>query len=153
MTFTDTFNLYFSGETLELGYFPPAHTDTDIYIHYRKGDVLHMGDIWFSGFYPLIDTSTGGNINGMIAAAEKGASLAGGDTVIVPGHGPVGNKSDLEEYRDMLVTVRDRVKAQKSAGKTVEEVVASKPTSDLDATWGHGMIGPDFFVNFVYTSL
>jgi len=153
LTFTDTFSVHFSGETLELGYFPPAHTDTDIYIHYLIGDVLHMGDIWFNAFYPLIDTSTGGNIDGMIAAADKGTRLAGPDTKIVPGHGPVGNKGDLEKYRDMLVTVRDRVKAQKSAGKTAEEVVASKPTSDLDATWGHGSISPDFFVNFVYSSL
>jgi len=152
-TFTTDFKLYFNGEELSLAYFAPAHTDTDIYIRYEKSNVLHMGDIWFNGFYPLIDTGTGGKIDGMIAASERGLSLADAETKIVPGHGPVGDKAGLTKYRDMLVTVRDRVKAQKSAGKSLEEVVAAKPTADLDPVWGNGFLKPDLFVTFVYNSL
>jgi cyclase len=152
-TFTTNFKLYFNGEELSLGYILPAHTDSDIYIRYETSNVLHMGDTWFNGFYPFIDTSTGGRIDGMIAAAERGLSLADADTKIVPGHGPMGDKAALGKYRDMLVVVRDRVKAQKSAGKSLQEVVAAKPTADLDAVWGNGFLKPEQFVTIVYSSL
>jgi cyclase len=152
-TFTDNTALYFDNEQIHLGYFAPAHTDSDIYVHYQNGNVLHMGDIWFNGNYPLIDASSGGNIDGMIAASGKGIGLADADTKIVPGHGPLGDKAGLTKYHDMLVTVRERVKKQKDAGKSLAEVTAAKPTADLDATWGNGFIKPDFFVNFVYSTL
>jgi glyoxylase-like metal-dependent hydrolase (beta-lactamase superfamily II) len=122
-------------------------------VHYANGNVLHMGDIWFNGTYPLIDVSTGGNINGMIAGAEQGIQLADGDTKIVPGHGPIGDKGGLTSYRDMLATVRDRVKKQKDAGKSLAEVTATKPTADFDAKWAGGTIKGDFFVNLVYSTL
>jgi len=152
-TFTEGTALYFNNERLHLGYFSPAHTDGDIYVHYANGNVLHMGDIWFNGNYPLIDGSTGGTINGMIAASEQGIKLADADTKIVPGHGPLGDKAGLTKYHDMLATVRDRVKKQKDAGKSLAEVTAAKPTADLDAQWGNGSIKPDFFVNLVYSTL
>jgi cyclase len=152
-TFTENTAVYFGNEQIHLGYFLPAHTDTDIFVHYQNANVLHMGDIWFNPNYPLIDRSTGGNINGMIAASDKGVKMADADTKIVPGHGPLGDQAGLAKYRDMLVTVRDRVKKQKDAGKSLAEVTAAKPTADLDAQWGTGFIKPDFFVNFVYSTL
>jgi len=152
-TFTDSTVLYFDNEQMHLGYFSPAHTDGDIYVQYANGNVLHMGDIWFNGNYPLIDVSTGGTINGMIAASDQGIKLADADTKIVPGHGPLGDKAGLTKYHDMLVTVRDRVKKQKDAGQSLAEVTAAKPTADLDAQWGNGSIKPDFFVNLVYSTL
>jgi glyoxylase-like metal-dependent hydrolase (beta-lactamase superfamily II) len=152
-TFTGDTALYFGNEQIHLGYFSPAHTDTDIYVHYANGNVLHMGDIWFNGNYPLIDAGTLGNINGMITASEHGVRLADADTKIVPGHGPLGDRGGLKEYHDMLATVRDRVKKQKDAGKSLAEVTAAKPTADLDAKWGNGSIKPDFFVNLVYSTL
>jgi cyclase len=152
-TFADAFKLYFDGEELSLGYFTPAHTDTDIYVQYASGNVLHMGDIWFNGTYPLIDASTKGNIDGMIAASTRGMGLADANTKIVPGHGPLGDKAGLTKYRDMLVTVRDRVRALKAAGKSLQEAVAAKPTADLDATWGQGFINGDFFTTLVYSTL
>jgi cyclase len=152
-TFAQDFNLYFNHEQLSLGYFSPAHTDTDIFIRYANGNVLHMGDIWFNPTYPLIDAGTRGNINGMIAGSTRGIELANADTKIVPGHGPLGDKAGLTKYRDMLATVRDRVQAQKSAGKSLEEVVAAKPTADLDSDWAKGFIKGDLFVSFVYSTL
>ena len=152
-TFADAFRLYLNGEDLSLSYFPPAHTDTDIYIHYAKGNVLHMGDIWFNGTFPLIDESTKGNINGMITAANRGIALADANTKIVPGHGPLGDRAALSKYRDMLVTVHDRVQALKSSGKSLDEVVAAKPTADLNDQWGKGFINGDVFAGFVYRTL
>jgi cyclase len=152
-TFTDRTALYFDNEQMHLGYFSPAHTDSDIYVHYQNGNVLHMGDIWFNGTYPLIDASTGGNINGMVAASAKGIEMADADTKIVPGHGALADKAGLTKYHDMLATVRDRVKKAKDAGKSAEEVTAAKPTADLDAQWGTGFIKGDTFVNFVYSTL
>ncbi|HYL69623.1 MAG TPA: MBL fold metallo-hydrolase [Candidatus Limnocylindria bacterium] len=152
-TFVDKLKLYFNSEELSLSYVPPAHTDTDILIRYEKGNVLHMGDLWFNGMYPFIDVGTGGNIDGMILAAGAGISLADADTKIVPGHGPMGDKAALIKYRDMLTLVRDRVKILKDAGKSAEESVAAKPTSDLDAAWGKGFMEPNEFVTIVYSSL
>jgi len=152
-TFTDSFKLYFDKEEISLAHFSPAHTDSDIYVHYQTSNVLHMGDTWFNGMYPFLDSSTGGKINGMIAAATKGISLVDGSTKIVPGHGAAGDKAALTKYRDMLVAVRDRIKMQKDAGKTLKEVIAAKATADFDAAWGAGLMMPDAFVTLVYTTL
>ncbi len=112
-----------------------------------------MADLFFNGMYPYIDPGTGGNIDGMIAAADKILSLAGNDTKIVPGHGPLGNKADLTKFRDMLVTSRDRVQGLKSAGKPVLEAVAEKPFADLDSVWGKGIINSDQWVQIAYLTL
>jgi cyclase len=152
-TFSSSQKLQANGETLLLQYFQPAHTDTDIYIHFQKANVIHMGDTFFNGFYPVIDSSTGGKINGMIAAADKVLPLADNNSKIVPGHGPLGNKADLSKYRDMLVVARDRVQKMKTAGKSGDEIAASKPLADLDPVWGHGMLSSDLFVQMVYLGL
>jgi len=152
-TFATSHKLEANGETLALQHLAPAHTDTDIYVHFQKANVIHMGDTFFNGMYPYIDSSTGGKIGGMIAAADKVLPLAGNYTKIVPGHGPVGNKADLAKFREMLVTTRDRVQKLKSAGKSVQEAVAEKPLADLDAAWGKGMLNSDLFVQVVYRAL
>jgi glyoxylase-like metal-dependent hydrolase (beta-lactamase superfamily II) len=152
-TFSTSYKLQGNGEILMLQYFQPAHTDTDIYIHFQTANVIHMGDTFFNGFYPVIDASTGGKIDGMIAAADKVLPLADNNTKIVPGHGPLGNKSDLTKYRDMLVVARDRVQKLKTAGKSAGEIAASKPFADLEATWGKGFFTGDVFVQMVYSAL
>jgi len=152
-TFTATHRMQANGENLVLGYIPPAHTDTDIYIQYPRANVIHLGDTFFNGMYPFIDAGTGGNINGMIAAANRSLSMVDGSTKIVPGHGPLADRAALTRFRDVLVTVRDRVQREKSAGKKVEEVVAAKPTAEFDPTWGMGFMQPDVFVAIVYNTL
>jgi len=152
-TFTQSHTLKANGEQVNLAYVPPAHTDTDITIHFIRGNVLHMGDLFFNGMYPFIDASTGGNVNGMIAAADRALKLVNATTRIVPGHGPLGDRGALAKYRDVLVTVRDRVTKLKKAGQTEKEVVAAKPTADLDAVWGKGFMMPDVFVGIVYNTL
>lgn len=156
-TFTQTdhvvFELTGTEEYIDLGYIQPAHTDTDIYVYFAIGDVLHLGDTFFNGDYPFIDGGTGGRIDGMIAAAEKGLKMSNAETRIVPGHGPLGDRVALMKYRDMLATVRDRVQKQKMAGRTEKEVVAAKPTAEFDAAWGKGFIQPDAFASLVYNTL
>ncbi len=152
-TFPDSYKLQANGETLALQHVAAAHTDTDIYVHFEKGNVIQMADLFFNGMYPYIDPGTGGKISGMIAAADKILSLADNDTKIVAGHGPLGNKADLTKYRDMLVTTRDRVEKLKSAGKSAQEAVAEKPFADLDAIWGTGIINGDQYVQIVYLTL
>jgi glyoxylase-like metal-dependent hydrolase (beta-lactamase superfamily II) len=152
-TIRDARTIDVSGEQVALGYIPPAHTDTDLYIRFVKGNVLHLGDVFFNGGYPFLDASTGGNINGMIAGADLGLKLSDSTTKIVPGHGPLANKTALTACRDMLVTIRDRVETQKKSGKTLEEVVAAKPSAEFDGTWGKGFVAPDSFVALVYNTL
>ncbi len=152
-TFPSTYKLQANGESLTLQHVPPAHTDTDIYVHFEKANVIQMADLFFNGMYPYIDPGTGGKITGMIAAADKILALADNDTKIVAGHGPLGNKADLTKYRDMLVASRDRVEKLKSAGKSALEAVTEKPFADLDLAWGQGIINSDQWVQIVYLTL
>src|SRR5258707_11027813 len=108
-TFSGSKELHANGEIVMLQYFQPAHTDTDIYIHFQKANVIHMGDTFFNGFYPVIHASTGGKINGMILAADKILTLVDKKTKIVPGHGQLGNKTHLTTLRDKLDVARVRV--------------------------------------------
>src|ERR1700721_1631901 len=152
-TFCATYNLQANGEGLALQHVAPAHTDSDIYVHFEKANVIQMGDLFFNWMYPYIDPSTGGKITGMIAAADKILSLADNSTKIVAGHGPLGNKADLAKSREMLATSRDRIQKLKSAGKSAREAVTEKPFADLDPTWGNGIINSEQWVQIVYLTL
>ena len=116
-TFAASYELQANGETLALQHVAPAHTDSDIYVHFQKANVISMGDLFFNGMYPYIDPGTGGTISGMIAVADRILSLADNQTKIVAGHGPLGNKADLAKSRDMLITSRDRVEKLEVGGK------------------------------------
>jgi glyoxylase-like metal-dependent hydrolase (beta-lactamase superfamily II) len=152
-TFIDKQKLFVNNDELDLVYMPDAHTDTDIYIHFVGGNVLHCGDVFFNGFYPFIDTGTGGTINGMIRGADACLAVADDKTKVVPGHGPLGDKDALQKYRDMLATVATRVEKLKSSGQSLDQTVAAKPTADFDAAWGKGTFKPDDFVGLVYNTL
>jgi len=115
--------------------------------------VIHMGDTFFNGLYPFIDTSSGGTVAGVLAAADRGLKMAGDKTKIIPGHGPLATKADLKAYRDMLAAVSANVAGQVKKGKKLEEVVASKPTAQFDAAWGKGFLAPDKFVEMLYGNL
>ncbi len=152
-TFSNRKLLRASGEEIALFYVPPAHTDTDIVVQYRGANVVHMGDLFFNGFYPFIDAGTGGNINGMINAAERALRIVNSSTKVVPGHGPLADRAALDRYRTMLATVRDGVEKLKASGKSLKEVQAAKPTAQFDEAWGKGMMSPDDFVALVYNTL
>ncbi|QOG19765.1 MULTISPECIES: MBL fold metallo-hydrolase [Bradyrhizobium] len=149
--FTKNQDLTFNGASLALRYYGPAHTDSDISVMFTEANILHVGDTYWNGIYPFIDYSTGGGINGMIAASDANLAVAKDDTIIIPGHGkPVSNKAELQEFRDMLVAIRDNVGNLKQQGKTRDEAVAAKPTAAFDAKWGQFVIDPGFFTRLVY---
>jgi glyoxylase-like metal-dependent hydrolase (beta-lactamase superfamily II) len=152
-TFAQKHAVSANGEQIALAHVPPAHTDTDITIRFQKANVLHLGDLFFNGMYPFIDAGTGGNINGMIAAADAVLKTVDAQTRIVPGHGPLADQAALSKFRDMMVTVRDRVQKLKKEGRTLQETVAAAPTKDLDPVWGKGFLQPDMFVTIVYNTL
>ncbi len=144
--------LHLNGATIVLKLYPPAHTDSDISTYFTDADVFHAADTWWNGVYPFIDYSTGGSIGGMIAAAESNLAKVTAKTIIIPGHGPVGDRSQVIEFRDMLVTVRDKVAALKKQGRSLDEAVAAKPTAAFDAKWG-SLVPPDLFTKVVYVTL
>ncbi|HEX4066304.1 MAG TPA: MBL fold metallo-hydrolase [Acidobacteriaceae bacterium] len=152
-TFPDNETLWVNNDKTDLVYTPDAHTDSDIFVHFNRGNVIHTGDLWFNGMYPLIDLSSGGTINGMIRGVDQVLALADDRTKIVPGHGALGDKAALQSYREMLVTVADSVEKLKASGDSVEQAVAAKPTANLDAIWAKGSMKPDTFVALVYNSL
>jgi len=151
--FKDGYKLAANGEHLEVSHVPPAHTDSDVIVRCEQANVLHAGDVFFNGRYPLIDGSTGGRVDGMIAASDRLLHLADADTKIVPGHGPLATRADLVKYRDMLATAADRVRKLKASGKSLEESIAAKPFTDLDADWAGGRYKGDDFVRIVYLTL
>jgi cyclase len=152
-TFDDSFTIFGNGEEIHLSHVAPAHTDGDVFIHYRKANILQTGDLFTNGFYPNIDSSSGGWIGGMIAAADRILSIVDAKTKIVPGHGPMATKDDLKASRAMLAEVRDKVEPLVEAGKTVEEVVAARPLASLDARWGKGFFKGSHFTRIVYSGL
>ena len=136
-----------------LSYYGPAHTDSDIQVHFTEADVVHLGDTWWNGDYPFIDYSTGGSIKGQIQAAEANLSKFSDQTIFIPGHGPVGKRADVAEYRDMLVAVRTKVAALKRQGRSLQETIAANPTAQFDAKWGQFLTTPDAFTGFVYAGV
>jgi glyoxylase-like metal-dependent hydrolase (beta-lactamase superfamily II) len=144
-------SLRLNGASIALKHYRPAHTDSDISVTFAEADILHAGDTFWNGIYPFIDYSTGGSIDGMIAASDANLAVTTDRTIIIPGHGqPVSKRSELQEFRDMLVGVRDNVAKLKQQGRSRDETVAAKPTAAFDAKWGNFVIDPGFFKRMVY---
>src|SRR5260370_20092411 len=154
---TDVFNadktLHLNGTTVALKHYGPAHTDGDISAYFVQADVLHTGDTWWNGHYPFIDYSTGGSIGGTIKAAEANLAMVTDKTIVIPGHGPIGSKTEMTEYRDILAAIRDRVAALKGEGKSLDEILAAKPTAAYDDKWGGFFINGEFFTKLVYKGI
>jgi len=149
IVFAQDHTLHLNGETLHLAHYPPAHTDTDISIYFTGADILHTGDTWFNGLYPFIDYSSGGNIDGMIHAAQINLALSTEKTILIPGHGPIGTRAQLQQFHDMLAGTRETVATLKKQGRTLDEIIAAKPTAPYDKTFKP--LGPgDLFVRLVY---
>jgi cyclase len=153
VTFAEGVTFHWNGDEIRVFHVSPAHTDGDAVVHFVKADVVHMGDCFFNGNFPFIDTSSGGKVDGIVAAADRVLGAVGDKTKIIPGHGPVATKAELQAYRDTVKAVRDRVAKLKAEGKSKEAAVAAKPTAEFDAKWGQGFIKPDVFVGIVYDSL
>jgi cyclase len=153
VTFTEAVTFHWNGDEIRVSHVPPAHTDGDSIVHFVKADVVHMGDLFFNGGFPFIDTSSGGKVDGVIGAADRVLAAIGDKTRVIPGHGPLATRADLQSYRDTLKTLRDRIAKLKAEGRSRDEVIAAKPTADHDAKWGTGFMKGDVFTGLVYDSL
>jgi glyoxylase-like metal-dependent hydrolase (beta-lactamase superfamily II) len=143
--------LKLNGTTIALKYYGPAHTDSDISVTFPDANVVHVADTFWNGIYPFIDYSTGGSIDGMIAASDANLAATDDETIVIAGHGKaVGTKAELREWRDMLVATRDGIAVLKRQGRSRDEVVAAKPTAAFDAKFGNFVIDPAFFTRLVY---
>jgi cyclase len=152
VTFEDGVTLHLNGDTLHVVHVADAHTDGDSMVHWQQANVLHMGDTFFNKVtFPFLDLSSGGSIDGLIAAADKGLAWSNDTTRIIPGHGPVASKAELAAYRAMLVDIRAKVAAGIAAKQSLAQIQATKPA----AAYGmpDGFIKPDQFVAFVHESL
>ena len=149
LTFSDTATIHLNGEEVHVFGVPPAHTDGDSFIHFRGSNVLHLGDVFRTVAFPIIDTNNGGTLDGTIAALGIAAGVAGPDTRIVPGHGVVSTRADVIEFRDMILVVKSRVSTLVAEGKTYEEVAAAGTTAEYEKKWGD----PDRFLRAVYQQL
>ncbi|MGC2102759.1 MAG: MBL fold metallo-hydrolase [Candidatus Sulfotelmatobacter sp.] len=148
--FKDNYTLHVNGSTLTLNHYLPAHTDSDISVHFAEADILHAGDTFWNRDYPFIDYSTGGSIDGQIRAAVANLARVTEKTIVIPGHGVVGGKADLILFRDVLVEIRDKVAALKKQGRSLPDVVAAKPGAHYDAEWGNLFQTPSDFIALVY---
>jgi glyoxylase-like metal-dependent hydrolase (beta-lactamase superfamily II) len=142
-----------NGTTVEIAYYRPCHTDTDLSVRFAVPDVMHLGDTWWNGHYPFIDYSTGGSINEMIRATNDNLKAAVAKTILIPGHGPVGDRAQLTEYRDMLAEIRDAVEKLKKQGKSIDEVIAAKPTAKYDEKYGDFVIDGPHFTRLCYAGV
>jgi len=152
-TYSSNMTLSQGSQRLILANYGPAHTDGDTVIYIAPANVAVVGDIFSNPVYPIIDLGSGGSLDGMINSIDQILAQTDEQTKIVPGHGPVASRADLQTYRDMLVQVRQRVKASIAAGKTIDQAVAAAPTKDFDAKWGGGYVTPDVFTKMVFSSL
>jgi cyclase len=152
-TFVDGGKLTFGKEKIEYKWFPDAHTDNDVYLFFPGANVLHTGDLFFSGMYPVIDYTTGGWIGGMAAALDKLLKVGDAQTRIIPGHGPLSSREDMRAARDMLHTVFDRLSALSKKSASLDDVLKANPVSDLEPKWGQGFLNGAAFLRMAYPSI
>jgi len=153
VTFSDRVTFHFNGEAVTAYHVANAHTDGDSIIHFPASNVIHMGDNFFNGRYPLVDLSNGGSITGMIDAVQFALGLCESGTRVIPGHGPLANCADLETFGQMLADATERVRQLMASGKSRDEIIAMRPNAELDGRLGNGSIKPDQFTRFIYDSL
>jgi cyclase len=149
ITVAGSVSFHINGDEVHAFHVPGAHTDGDLIVHFRKGDIVHMGDVYFNGYYPFIDSSSGGSADGVIAAVDRVLALSTDKTKIIPGHGPLASKADLQAYRDLLAAVTQRIKKLRAEGRSDAQIREAKPAADFDARYGGGFIKPDQFVQMM----
>ena len=149
VTFNGAMTFHINGEEVRAIHVPRAHTDGDSIVHFLGSDVIHMGDIFFNGLFPFIDTASGGSVDGTIAACDQVLAIATDKTKIIPGHGALATRADLQAYRDMLVTVSGRIRKMLAEGRKLEEIAAANVSAEWDAKWSWGFIPTRRFAEMI----
>ena len=151
VTFSENLTFHLNGDEIRAIHVAPAHTDGDSLVHWTRANVLHMGDVYFNGMLPFVDLDSGGSVEGVIAAVGIALEIANDETRIIPGHGPLARRAELAAYRDMLRGLRDRVAAEMSAGRSLDEIKA------LRLADAHGrptdFITPDSMIETIHREL
>jgi cyclase len=153
VTFDQSITFHLNGGTIRAMHVPAGHTDGDSVLFFEEANIVHMGDLFFNRMYPVIDINAGGSARGMIAAIDTVLPMLNADTVLIPGHGPVGDVDDLKAFRKMLAVVTNRIQLLVDDGKTLEEVIALSPTINFDDPWAWEFMPPERFVKLVYNSV
>jgi cyclase len=153
VTFDQSITFHLNGGTIRALHVPAGHTDGDAVLFFEEANIVHMGDLFFNRMYPVIDISAGGSARGMIAAIDAVIPMLNEDTVLIPGHGPVGDVEDLKAFRKMLAVVTNRIQLLVDDGKTVEEVLALNPSINFDDPWAWNFMPPERFVKLIYDSV
>lgn len=153
ITFNQELSFHLNGHEARAIHVKNAHTDGDSIIYFKDTNSVHMGDTFFNNRFPFIDVNSGGSVDGVLAAVDKVLALSDDETRIIPGHGPMANKKDLESYRMMIQTVRDRVAKLKAEGNSLEATIAAGPAKDFAEKWDWAFIKADRFVSSVYNSI
>lgn len=153
LTFGQDITFHMNGQTIEVTHVPNAHTDGDAFVYFREADVLHMGDVMFNQRFPFIDLTSGGSVDGYIAAMEAALEMAGPDTQIIPGHGPLATRQDVEDSIVMLTAARELVRDEVEAGLSLEEVLAADPLAGLTEEWSWRFICTPRMTAILYNDL
>lgn len=153
LTYVDHLELEQGLERLHLAHFDTAHTDDDTVVFLQPANIVVMGDIFSEPFYPIIDLTSGGSLQGIIDSIDQVLAASNEQTRYVPGHGPLATQADLRAYRNMLATIQERITTMVREGKTIDQVVAAQPSQDFDAKWGTGYVDGKVFTEMAYTSI
>jgi len=153
ITFSQSATLHFNGHEIHIFHPGPGHTDGDSVVHVRTANVIHGGDLAFNGMYPFIDTTSGGDIDGFIASLEEIVARADADTKIIPGHGPLADRADMEASLTLIKEARRRIQALVAQGLSREDVVAARPLADLDPQWASAFLDGDRVSGILYDLL
>lgn len=150
LTFSEDMHFHINSQSVNAIHLPGAHTDGDSIIHFKNSNVVHRGDIFFNGFYPFIDAAHGGSLKGTILAVDSILAITDAQSKIIPGHGPLGDKAQLQAYRDMLNTAYTRLLKLKNEGVSAEEALMHDPLADLEAQWGNGIFTGEKWIGIIY---
>ena len=153
LTYSSDMHFHINGESVQAIHVAAAHTDGDSIIHFKSSNVVHAGDVFFNGFYPFIDVAHGGSLRGVINATDMILAITDANSKIIPGHGPLANRADLQKYRDMLNTAYGRLLKLKNSGQTVDQAIAASPLADLETNWGGGIFKGDKWISLVYAGV
>jgi len=149
VTFSDSVTFRVNGDEITAYRIPAAHTDGDVFVRFKNANVIHTGDVFAAYRYPFIDVENGGSVKGVIAAMDRLLPTLDDNTKVIPGHGPLSGKKDVIAFREMIVKVSSRVETAAKQKKTVDQVVALKPTREYDDVWGKYR-KPDQFAEILY---
>lgn len=153
ITFENGLSLHVNGEDIAVNHVKHGHTDSDAFVFFARANVLHTGDLMMSIGYPFVDAGNGGTLSGLIAGQERMLALCNENTRVIPGHGSIVAKAELQAYHDMLLTIWQRIGGLVKKGRSLEQVQSANPTREFDERWGKGFVSPQLFVQRVFIEL